>query len=355
MYNKGLIKKYFELLPVNNNTPIVTLNEGDTPLIELINFTKEYQKLALRVFVKFEGLNPTGSFKDRGMTLAISKAKEDGAKAVICASTGNTSAAAAAYAARAGMKCFVILPEGKIAKGKLAQAIIHGAKIIQISGNFDDGMQMVKKISEELDIILVNSVNPYRIEGQKTASFEIIDELGFAPDYHCIPVGNACNIAAYWQGYKEYYKLGKCKKLPQMLGFQAKGAAPLVNNEFVDDPETIATAIRIGKPQSFDKAKIAVKESNGDFMAITDEEILSAQKMLSATEGIFAEPASNAAIAGLIKMLEQDKIKSKSTIVCTLTGHGLKDADIAVKDFNANNMEILSKYDDIKNIIKKEL
>jgi threonine synthase len=326
----GLIDKYRERLPVSDNTPEISLGEGNTPLIQLQNIPKIIGK-DVDIYVKFEGLNPTGSFKDRGMTMAVSKAVEDGSKAIICASTGNTSAAAAAYAARADITAFVLIPEGKIAMGKLAQAMMHGAVVIQIKGNFDDGMSIVKKIADHAPVTIVNSINPYRIQGQKTAAFEIVEELGDAPDYHCIPVGNAGNITAYWMGYKEYHKDSIAKKTPVMCGYQAAGAAPFLRGHPVDNPETVATAIRIGNPQSWDGAMAAKNESGGWFDEFTDEEILAAQKMLANKEGVFCEPASAISFAGAMRDIKSGKIPEGSRITCTLTGHGLKDPDTAIK------------------------
>jgi threonine synthase len=283
------------------------------------------------IYVKFEGLNPTGSFKDRGMTMAVTKAVEEGSKAIICASTGNTSASAAAYAARAGITAFVLIPEGKIAMGKLAQAMMHGATVIQIKGNFDDGMRLVKEVAESAPVTIVNSINPYRLQGQKTAAFEILEELGSAPDYHCIPVGNAGNISAHWMGYSEYHENGIVNNRPIMVGYQATGAAPFLRGEMVDNPDTVATAIRIGHPQSWDKAWQVQKESNGWFDELTDEEILAAQKLLAEKEGVFCEPASATSVAGAMRDINNGKIPAGSKIVCTLTGHGLKDPDTAIK------------------------
>lgn len=324
----GLIERYRAFLPVSDQTPVITLNEGSTPLVELVNLPKAIGFNG-KWYAKFEGLNPTGSFKDRGMTMAISKAIEAGAKVVMCASTGNTSASAAAYAARAKMGCAVLIPEGKIALGKLSQAMLHGALVIQIKGNFDDALDIVREITDHYPIALVNSVNPFRLQGQKTGAFEIVDELGDAPDYHCIPVGNAGNISAYWMGYNEYQSV-KNNRLPKMVGFQAAGAAPLVLGHPVENPETIATAIRIGKPASWDLAVAAIKDSNGSISAVTDDEILAAQKMLAATEGLFCEPASAASIAGVIKQHQAGYFESGKTIVSILTGHGLKDPNTAI-------------------------
>ncbi|WP_455221938.1 threonine synthase, partial [Kaarinaea lacus] len=283
------------------------------------------------IYVKYEGLNPTGSFKDRGMTMAVTKAVEEGSKAIICASTGNTSAAAAAYAARAGITAFVLIPEGKIAMGKLAQAMMHGAVVIQIKGNFDDGMRLVKEVADKAPVTIVNSINPYRLQGQKTAAFEILEELGSAPDFHCIPVGNAGNITAHWMGYSEYHEHGIVNNRPVMVGYQATGAAPFLRGKMVDNPETVATAIRIGHPQSWDKAWQVQKESNGWFDELTDEEILAAQKLLAEREGVFCEPASAASLAGAMRDIKNGNIPEGSKIVCTLTGHGLKDPDTAIK------------------------
>lgn len=327
---KGIISEYFEYFPVNEKTPIVTLLEGNTPLVKVNNLTKKLN-IDLELYLKFDGANPTGSFKDRGMTLAISKAVEEGSKAVICASTGNTSASASAYAARAGIKAIVLIPEGKIATGKLVQAMIHGAKVIQIKGNFDQALNIVRAIVNEYPITLVNSINPYRIEGQKSAAFEVCDQLGRVPDYHALPVGNAGNISAYWKGYKEYREKGKINSLPKMLGFQASGAAPIVLGHPVEKPETVATAIRIGNPASWKTAVAARDESGGTIDMVTDEEILYAYKMIASCEGIFCEPASAASVAGVIKLYKQGYFKKQSTVVCTLTGNGLKDPDIVFK------------------------
>jgi len=327
---RGVIERYREYLPVTDSTPIITLNEGDTPLI----FSPNLSKLTGgEVYLKFEGANPTGSFKDRGMTMAVSKALEEGAKAVMCASTGNTSASAAAYASRAGLKCIVLIPEGKIALGKLSQALIHGAKVVAIQGNFDDALRMVVEITSRHPIQLVNSINPYRLEGQKTGAFEICDDLGEAPDYHFIPVGNAGNITAYWMGYCQYHEKGRIKKLPRMMGYQAEGSAPIVRGAPVPNPETIATAIRIGNPARWKEAVKAVQESKGKVDMVSDEEILSAYHYLAEKEGIFVEPASAASVAGLFKFHKQnpEKLKGKK-IVCILTGTGLKDPDLAVKE-----------------------
>ncbi|MFU1791600.1 threonine synthase [Mammaliicoccus sciuri] len=324
---QGLIHNYKEYLPVNEGTPELTLNEGNTPLIHLPYLS---DKLNINLFAKFEGLNPTGSFKDRGMVMAVAKAKEEGKKIVICASTGNTSASAAAYAARAGLKAIVVIPEGKIALGKLAQAVMYGAEIVSIKGNFDEALNIVKKVAEKGEIALVNSVNPYRIEGQKTGAFEIVEQLdGKAPDLFAIPVGNAGNITAYWKGFKEYHQLNQ-SGLPIMCGFQAEGASPIVQGKVVTNPETVATAIRIGNPASWKLAEAARDESNGLIDSVTDEEILKAYKLMTSKEGVFSEPASNASIAGLLKLHEQGKLEPNQTVVAILTGNGLKDLDTAI-------------------------
>lgn len=330
MAYEGIIKAYKEFLPPIKDENIVTLKEGNTPLIEAFNLQRKYLP-GIRVYLKYEGLNPTGSFKDRGMTVAVSQAKQEGSNAVVCASTGNTSASAAAYAAKAGLKSVVLIPGGKIALGKLAQAIAYGAEVIAIDGNFDDALRLVREISQKFLITLVNSINPYRLEGQKTAAFEICDALGEVPDYVSLPVGNAGNITAYWMGFKEYYRKGKIKKLPKMLGFQAAGAAPIVEGRVIENPETIATAIRIGNPASWQKAVAARDESGGVIDKVTDEEILEAYSILAKTEGIFAEPASAASIAGVIKKYKEGFFKEGDSVVCILTGNGLKDPDTAVK------------------------
>lgn len=325
---RGVIHKYREHLPVTPQTPVVSLMEGNTPLIHCHNLTKAINP-DLNIYLKFEGANPTGSFKDRGMTLAISKALEEGSQAVICASTGNTSASAAAYAARAGLFCAVLLPKGAIALGKLLQALIHGAKVIAVEGNFDDALNIVCDISMKYPITLVNSLNPYRIEGQKTAAFEICDNLGRVPDYHAIPVGNAGNITAYWKGYKEYKQKGITAALPKMIGFQAEGAAPIVRDIVIKDPQTVATAIRIGNPASWKQAVAARDESGGLIDMVSDEEILAAYNLVAASEGVFVEPASAASVAGVIKKNKAGYFPKGAVIVCTLTGHGLKDPDTA--------------------------
>ena len=326
---RGIIETYRKYLPVTAKTPVISLCEGNTPLVP----AKHLSSLTgLEVYLKYEGLNPTGSFKDRGMTMALSKAVEAGAKTVICASTGNTSASAAAYAARAGIRCIVLIPEGKIALGKLSQAIVHDARVVAVKGNFDAALQMVREIGKDGKIMVVNSINPYRIDGQKTGAFEICDQLGRAPDFHIIPVGNAGNITAYWKGYKEYQRHGRVKTRPVMMGFQAAGAAPIVLGKVVDKPETVATAIRIGNPASWQSAVEAREESGGLIDSVTDKEILSAYAMLARKEGVFVEPACAAAIAGLLKYADRGYFKKHKgkTAVCIMTGHGLKDPDRAL-------------------------
>ena len=344
----GLIEAYKPWLPVTKKTPIITLKEGATPLIEVKSIADRIGK-GVKVYAKYDGLNPTGSFKDRGMTMAISKAKESGCEAVICASTGNTSASAAAYAKRGGMRAFVIIPDGYVAQGKLAQALVYGAEVLAIKGNFDKALDIVRELSNKYPITLVNSVNPYRLQGQKTAAFEIIENLGNAPDWLCIPMGNAGNISAYWMGFQEYFKANKSKQLPRMMGFQAKGSAPLVEGKIIENPETIATAIRIGNPVNKEKAILARESSNGKFSSVTDLEIINAYKILGKEEGIFCEPASAASIAGLLK--SKDDVPKNSTIVCVLTGNGLKDPDCAIK--NNDSAFHLGLEPEINSIIRK--
>ncbi len=334
LHDRGVIARYKAHLPVTDATPVISLNEGSTPLI---HSPKLSEKAGAEVYLKFEGLNPTGSFKDRGMTVALSKAVEHGARTVICASTGNTSAAAAAYAARAGIQCAVLLPAGKIATGKLVQAFAYGAKVVAIRGNFDDALRLVREFGNVEGVAIVNSINPDRIEGQKTASFEIIEELGDAPDIHILPVGNAGNITAYWKGYREFHSVGRASRLPKMAGFQAAGAAPIFHGHPVD-PHTVATAIRIGNPASWEGASAAVRESGGCIDIVTDQQILDAQLWLASHEGIFVEPASAASVAGLLKGLSSErpsafpeKFPAGAKIVLTVTGHGLKDPDAPVK------------------------
>jgi threonine synthase len=345
----GIIDRYRDFFPVTERTPIITLKEGNTPLLKAENLKKAINPF-LEIYLKFEGPNPTGSFKDRGMTLAVSKAVEAGSKAIICASTGNTSASASAYAAKAGMDAFVLIPERKISLGKLAQAMIHGAKVIQIEGNFDEALSIVKMISEKYPMVLVNSINPFRIEGQKSASFEVVDQFGEAPKYHSLPVGNAGNITAYWKGYKEYYERGKIKGLPKMLGFQAAGAAPIVLGHLVERPKTIATAIRIGNPASWKGAVQARDESGGRIDAVTDEEIIEAYKMVASLEGIFCEPASAASVAGIIKLNREGFFKKEDNIVCTLTGNGLKDPDTAIR-FSEIPIKVKAKMEEVERVI----
>ena len=347
---QGLINKYREFLPVSDATPIITLNEGNTPLIKADNLAKKIG-LNAEIYLKFEGANPTGSFKDRGMTMAVSKAAEAGSKAIICASTGNTSAAAAAYGAKAGMRTFVLIPDGYIALGKLSQAMMYGAEIIAIKGNFDEALEMVVQISENYPITLVNSLNPYRIEGQKTGAFEVIEALGDAPDYHFIPVGNAGNITAYFKGYEEWLALGKSTHLPKMMGFEAEGSAAIVRGERIYKPETIATAIRIGNPASWKQAERARDLSCGIINCVTDEEIIEAYKMIASTEGILAEPASAASVAGVIKAKKLGLVEEGKKIVCVLTGNGLKDPDSAIKYSQTEVKKTEAKLDDILKVI----
>ncbi|MEZ5114753.1 MAG: threonine synthase [Candidatus Nanopelagicales bacterium] len=325
---RGVIEEYRDRLPVSDTTPVVSLREGGTPLVPAESLSRA---TGCEVWLKYEGANPTGSFKDRGMTMAISQAAEEGAKAVICASTGNTSASAAAYAVKAGMVCAVLVPQGKIAMGKLAQALVHGATLLQVDGNFDDCLDLARDLSDNYPVALVNSVNPARIEGQKTASFEIVDLLGDAPDIHCLPVGNAGNITAYWKGYREYADDGPATRRPRMWGFQAAGAAPIVLGHPVATPETIATAIRIGNPASWRQAEEARDESGGVIDSVTDEQILAAYRLLAAEEGLFCEPASAASVAGLLQMHAAGRLDPGQRIVCTLTGNGLKDVQWALE------------------------
>ncbi|MGK4153913.1 threonine synthase [Kurthia gibsonii] len=345
---KGLIEQYKEYLPVTDKTPALTLHEGNTPLIRLNALSEE---LGIDLHVKYEGLNPTGSFKDRGMVMAVAKAVEDGSKCVICASTGNTSAAAAAYAARAGIQSLVVIPKGKVAAGKLAQAYMYGAKIIEIDGNFDEALQAVRDISETTDVALVNSVNPYRLEGQKTAAFEICDQLGDAPDILAIPVGNAGNISAYWKGFKEYNEK-KGTTLPKMFGFEAEGAAAIVQGAPIAKPETIATAIRIGNPASWKLAEAARDESHGKIGAVTDEEILNAYRLIAAKEGIFAEPGSAASVAGVIQSVANGSIPKGSKVVAILTGNGLKDPDTAVSASTISMVSLPNNEEKIREYIE---
>ncbi|MFQ5830395.1 MAG: threonine synthase [Candidatus Methylomirabilia bacterium] len=326
----GVIERYRTFLPVAEKTPVVTLQEGNTPLIPAHRLAEAVDP-RLSIFLKCEGFNPTSSFKDRGMTMAISKALEDRARAIICASTGNTAASAAAYAARAGLRAFVVVPKAATAIGKLSQAAIHGATVLTVDGSFDQALAIVTEIAQGYPVTLVNSINPYRLEGQKTAAFEVVDQLGRAPDYHLMPVGNAGNITAYWRGYREYYRAEKAKELPRMVGFQAAGAAPIYENRVIPEPKTVATAIRIGNPANWGPAVEAMKDSGGWIEVVSDEEILNAYRLLARQEGIFVEPASAASVAGLIKMVKAGRLEPGSTAVLTLTGHGLKDPDTALE------------------------
>ncbi|MFS8650800.1 MAG: threonine synthase [Caldibacillus sp.] len=342
----GILATYRDFLPVTEKTPMLTLHEGNTPLIHAENLSA---MLDIELYLKYEGMNPTGSFKDRGMVMAVAKALEEDSKAIVCASTGNTSASAAAYAAKANLKCYVLIPEGKIATGKLVQALAYGAEIIMVEGNFDQALAIVKEIVQKEAITLVNSINPYRLEGQKTAAFEIVDALGGAPDIVALPVGNAGNISAYWKGFTEYRRAGKCGTLPRMYGFQAAGAAPLVKGEPVEDPETIATAIRIGNPASWEKAMRAIRESKGIVAAVTDEEILESYQLLARKEGVFAEPASCAALAGILKMKREGRLEKGVTVVLILTGNGLKDPDIAIHLYKQNYFQAA----DVEQVLQK--
>ena len=367
----GLIKRFLPRLPIDPNGRIISLGEGNTPLIQCKNIKSAIDN-DVSLYLKFEGLNPTGSFKDRGMTVAVTKAVQDGSKAIICASTGNTSAAAAAYAARADITAFVLIPDGKIAMGKLAQAMIHGAVVIQIRGNFDDGMRLVKEVADHAPVDIVNSINPYRLQGQKTAAFEIVEELGKAPDFHCLPVGNAGNITAHWIGYTECTSdngsiqtqacnlcQGNCtfktpasiQSRPKMVGYQAAGSAPFMRGGMVDEPETVATAIRIGHPQSWDNAWCVSKESGGWFDECTDDEILAAQRTLANDEGVFCEPASATSVAGALRDIKSGKIPKGSSVVCTLTGHGLKDPDTAIKQATSKMITIDADLNEVKQAI----
>ncbi|WP_018921846.1 threonine synthase [Salsuginibacillus kocurii] len=339
----GLLHHYKEQLPITEKTPFLSLREGNTPLIPLERLS---EKWGVEAYVKVEGANPTGSFKDRGMVMAVAKAVEEGSEAIICASTGNTSASAAAYGARAGLRTIVVIPEGKIALGKLAQAVMYGAEVFEIQGNFDQALEMVRKLSEEQPITLVNSVNPYRIDGQKTAAFEVCDVLGSAPDVLTIPVGNAGNISAYWKGFKEYHQ-SRNTGLPEMRGFEAEGAAAIVKDQIIEQPETVATAIRIGNPASWDTATAAAAESNGDINYVTDEEILEAYQLLAQNEGIFAEPASCASIAGLMKQLKSGEIKKGAKVVSVLTGNGLKDPSTAIEHVEVKPKVIPNDFDQL--------
>ncbi|MGB9857195.1 MAG: threonine synthase [Dictyoglomaceae bacterium] len=346
---KGVLFRYKDYLPVTEKTPMITLHEGDTPLIFAENLSKEYN---INLYLKYEGMNPTGSFKDRGMVVAVAKALENNSKAIICASTGNTAASAAAYASVSKLKSYVLLPKNAIALGKLAQAIMYGAEVISVEGNFDSALELVREVSKIYPIALVNSINPFRIEGQKTAAFEICDVLGNNPEFLAIPVGNAGNITAYWKGFREYYSLGKIRGLPRLLGFQAEGAAPLVLGHPIENPQTIASAIRIGNPASGKKALEAIKESQGIIDTVSDEEILLAQKELASKEGIFVEPASASSWAGVKKILREKKLRLEGDIVCVLTGNGLKDPDIALKNVKITK-EIKPKIEEVMKILER--
>jgi threonine synthase len=347
MGGHGIIQRYRRFLPVTDETCIISLNEGNTPLIESHNLVDAIGG-GFRLFVKYEGLNPTASFKDRGMTLAVTKAVEKGVSAIVCASTGNTSASAAAYAARAGLTCVVLIPEGKISYGKMAQALIHGAMTIEVKGNFDDALKLVRELGLRDDIEIVNSINPFRIQGQKTGAFEVCDSLGDAPDMHFLPVGNAGNITSYWMGYREYRDQGTSERLPIMMGWQAEGAAPIVEGRVVERPETIATAIRIGNPASWKMAVKASEESSGHIGTVSDDEILDAHRMLARTEGLFVEPASAAGIAGIVKSKARGEIPDGSTVVVTVTGHGLKDPATAIENSNTKSLVVES---DIQSVL----
>ncbi|MGH7771926.1 MAG: threonine synthase [Candidatus Binatia bacterium] len=348
----GVILHYWDLLPVKNRESIVTLHEGNTPLLRCPNLERVINP-DIRLYVKLEGLNPTCSFKDRGMTVAISKAVEEGSRAVLCASTGNTAASAAAYAARAGLKAYVLIPQGRISLGKLSQAMIHGARVIEVEGSFDTALRLAKEATSRFPITLVNSLNPYRLEGQKTAAFEVGDHLGEAPNYHFLPVGNAGNITAYWKGYKQYLEIGRLASLPKMMGFQAAGAAPIVLGKVVEQPETVASAIRIGNPASWQGALTARDESNGVIDTVTDEEIIAAYKLLANTEGLLAEPASAVPVAGVIKKQRERLFRKGDTVVCTLTGHGLKDPDVAIRH-SAQAMRISPNLDSLAALFERE-
>lgn len=346
----GLLETYKEYLPITDKTPMISLHEGNTPLIRADQLSRE---LNLNIYLKYEGLNPTGSFKDRGMVMAVAKAVEEGSTTIMCASTGNTSAAAAAYAARAGLHCIVLIPNNNIALGKLAQAMIYGAKVIAIEGNFDRALEIVREITAKHPITLVNSVNPYRIEGQKTAAFEICDQLGEAPDVLAIPVGNAGNITAYWKGFKEYKELGKSGKLPKMIGFEAEGAMAIVKGEPIREPETVATAIRIGNPASWKGAVNAAEESQGQINFVTDEEILDAYRQIAAKEGVFAEPASAASVAGVLKLHREGYFKGGETVVCVLTGNGLKDPNNAIDAVTSEPLVVPDTEEAVMEAIRK--
>jgi threonine synthase len=345
----GVIEAYREFLPVTDRTPIVTLLEGNTPLIRCHRLA-ELINPRIELYVKYEGANPTGSFKDRGMTLAISKAKEEGSQAVICASTGNTSASASAYGARAGLRVYVLIPEGKIALGKLAQAMMHRATVIQVKGNFDEALTIVKQIAARYPVTVVNSINPYRLDGQKTAAYEVCDHLGDGPTFHVLPVGNAGNITAYWRGYREYATAKRINRRPRMMGFQAAGAAPIVLGRIVEKPQTIATAIRIGNPASWQPAVEAAKESGGEIDLVSDDEIMEAYRLVAQVEGVFCEPASAASVAGLMKMNKKGQLSPGDSVVCTLTGHGLKDVEAAMT-VSQKPVTVEAKFDEVVKVL----
>lgn len=346
----GLLQTFKEYLPITEKTPMITLHEGNTPLIRA---EKLSEQLNLDIYLKYEGLNPTGSFKDRGMVMAVAKAMEEGSRTIMCASTGNTSAAAAAYAARGDLNCIVIIPNNNIALGKLAQALIYGAKVIAIEGNFDRALEIVREITAKHPISLVNSVNPFRIEGQKTAAFEVCEQLGKAPDFLAIPVGNAGNITAYWKGFKEYYASGKSKSLPKMIGFEAEGAMAIVKGEPILNPETVATAIRIGNPASWQGAVNAANDSKGQINFVTDDQIIEAYRLLAGKEGVFAEPASAASLAGVIKLKKEGYFSGGESVVCVLTGNGLKDPNIAIKSVGSDLLVVKDTEQDVMDAIQK--
>ncbi|MCX7733918.1 MAG: threonine synthase [bacterium] len=357
---KGVIQRYRDFIKVGSDSlkaPYITLHEGNTPLIESVFLQRELREIGFsgKIYFKYEGLNPTASFKDRGMTVAVTRARDINSKALICASTGNTSASAAAYGARAGIPVFVVVPEKGITLGKLVQAIAYGAKIIKIKGNFDDAMNIVKKIADDFGLFIVNSINPWRIQGQKTASFEICDFLGYAPDYHFLPVGNAANIYAYWLGYKEYFEIKKIKNLPKMCGIQAAGASPIVKGHPIKDPKTVASAIRIGNPVNWEKAKLAKEESDGVIDSVEDDEIIKSYRILSQCEGIFCELSSSASVAGLIKLAKNRRLSKDCVVVCTLTGNGLKDPQAALDFIKTKEIIVEPNFHSIKKIIEEEV
>ncbi len=353
MHSKiSLIDKYRDYLPVTEATPIISLGEGNTPLVKAVNLPRVIGAPSLQLYFKLEGLNPTGSFKDRGMTLAISKALEQEAQAVICASTGNTSASAAAFATKAGLACYVLLPAGQVALGKLAQALLYGAQVIPIDGNFDRALELVRELAEDVNVTIVNSINPFRLEGQKTAAFEIIEQLERAPDFLCIPVGNAGNISAYWRGFKLWKNTGKAHRTPHLFGFEAEGAAAIVRGEAIENPETLATAIRIGNPASWREAEQAARDSGGQIDSVTDDEIIAAYRLIARLEGIFCEPSSAAGVAGLIKHLSANSMPADATVVCVLTGNGLKDPDTPLKIGNYDLTPVSADCSKLKEVMR---